>query len=130
MIVVRVRQLAGLGWIVDIGVYGRRYDVAIGHLDRHAVLAPGIGAIPGHLAVHCPVVGFRFFGIGPDFAWVVGDPEVARPLGVGRVVSDPTVREDYVLMFVVLGVCEGDEREEDCKKQKRGRSGVTMMFYE
>jgi hypothetical protein len=33
-------------------VYGRRYDVAIGHLDRHAVLAPGIGAIPGHLTVH------------------------------------------------------------------------------
>jgi hypothetical protein len=111
-------------------VYGHCYDVAIGNLGRHAVLAPGIGAISGHLTVHCPVVGFRFFGIGPDFAWVVGDPEVARPLGVGRVVSDPTVREDYVLIFVVFGVCEGGEREEDCKKQRRGRSGGHHDVYE
>jgi hypothetical protein len=130
MIVVRVRQLAGLGWIVDIGVYGRRYDVAIGHLDRHAVLAPGIGAISGHLTVHCPVVGFRFFGIGPDFAWVVGDPEVARSLGWAG--SCPIPQSARTMCSSLLYSVFAKEMNERKTARSKGAvvRGVIMLFYE
>ena len=109
MIVVRVRELAGSSWVVDIGVDGHAYDIVVGHRCRHAILAPGVGSIPWHLAVHRPVVGLLLFDVLPDFAGVVRDPEIARPLRIGRIMSDSTVREDYVFVSVVFRVCEGGE---------------------
>ena len=109
MIVVCVCQLAGSVWVVDIGVDGRCDDIAIADRGGHAVLAPGVGTVPGHLAVDCSFVDLSFFGVDPDFAWVVEDLEIARPLWMGRVVPDPTVCEDYVLVFVVFGIGEGYE---------------------
>jgi len=110
MAIVLVCQLAGSIWVVDIGMDGHRHDIAIVQSGSHTVLAPRIRAIPRHSNVHCPVVGLLFFDVLPDFAWIVEDPELTCPLRMGRDFPDPTVSEDYVLVFVVFGVHEGHER--------------------
>jgi hypothetical protein len=107
VIVVRVCQLAGAIWVVDIRVDGCCNDIAVTDGGGHAVLAPWVRAVPGYLAVDCSFVDLCLFGVDPDFAGVVEDREIARPLWMGRVVPDAAVREDHVLVFVVFAGMRG-----------------------